>query len=100
MTRRAKQTELRAAVQAFLSKTALESDYWEPGQNEGIVKSGLIILELNKELFPDSYNKIRADVDADIAFVQQRRGTEQHRQVMDAAAKNMLATLSALAGAR
>jgi len=95
---RAKQGALRSSIQAFLSKNAIEPSYWEPGHNEGIVKGGLIILELNKELFPDSYARIRADIEADMAFVQQHRNQEEHRLAMDAAAKNIITILRALAG--
>jgi hypothetical protein len=96
--RKAKQVELKSAVQAFLKDNPIQPSYWEPGQNEGIIKSGLIILELHKDLFPDSYSKIREDIKADIEFAQQHRDTQNNRDAMDAAAKNILTILKALAG--
>lgn len=95
--RHAKQVELQSSIKVFLAKYPAEPTYWEPGQNEGIVKSGLIILELNKDLFPESYAKIRGDIDADMAFVQQHRDKQEHRAAMNAAAKNVITILRALA---
>lgn len=96
--RKAKQAELKSSIQAFLKDNPIQPSYWEPGQNEGIVKSGLIILELNKDLFPDSYSKISEDIKVDIEFAQQHRDTQNNREAMDAAAKNILTILKALAG--
>jgi hypothetical protein len=98
VVRRAKQDALRSSIQAFLAKYPTAPSYWEPGQNEGIIKSGLIILELHKDLFPDSYAKIRSDVDADISFAQQHRDGQDQRAAMYTAAKNVLTVLKALAG--
>lgn len=96
--RLAKQVALRGSVKEFLRSNSIDASYWSPGQNEGIVKSGLILLEMNKDLFPDSYSRIRADIDADIAFAQQHRDSQEQRVAMDVAAKNMLTLLKALAG--
>lgn len=96
--RESKQIELRAAIKEFLSKTPINSSYWEPGQNEGIIKSGLIILELYRDLFPETYLRIKKDIDADITYAQQYRDKEEQRRALDTAAKSILTTLKALSG--
>lgn len=99
VARQARQAALRSSAQAFLATNNLDPSYWDPGMNEGIVKGGLILLELNRDLFPDTYSKIRSDIDADLAFVQQHRDEQSHRAAMEAAAKNVVTIIRALAGA-
>jgi hypothetical protein len=69
-----------------------------PGRNKGIVKSGLIILEMNKNLFPETYVKIKSDIEKDIAYTQQYRDKYKQRPVMQKAAESIYFILKALSG--
>jgi hypothetical protein len=69
---------------------------YSPGKNEGIVKSGLIILEMNKELYPDSYSMIRSDVQKELLYVQEHR--DNNREVIYNLAENLYLVLKALSG--
>lgn len=96
--RAAKQAELNAAAKRFITNNQMTTSYWVPGENEGIIKSGLILLELYKELYPDAYARIKSDIDADLDYAKKHRDEQQHRQSMETAAKSIIKTIKTLAG--
>ena len=98
MVRAAKQAELTAAAKKFISNNQMTTSYWVPGENEGIIKSGLILLELYKELYPDAYVRIKSDIDADLDYAQKHRDEQEQRQSMETAAKSIIKTIKTLAG--
>lgn len=94
-----KQRELmQTTIRSFLDDYPTSPSYWNPGQNEGIVKSGLIILEMNKELFPETYDKIKSDIEKDMVYAQQHRDQQEHRQAIKVAADNIYFVLKTLSG--
>lgn len=96
--RLAKQESLRTAVQGFIKNNYAEVTQFDIGANEGIVNSGLIILEIHQELFPDTYKKIKSEFITDNEFVQNYRDKHEHRRASEVAAQRMLTLLKALAG--
>jgi F0F1-type ATP synthase membrane subunit a len=52
LVRQKKQQELREAIKKFINEDSLHASYYEPGESEGLINSGLIILEQYKELYP------------------------------------------------
>lgn len=98
IVRAAKQAELNAAAKRFISNNQMTTSYWVSGENEGIIKSGLILLELYKELYPDTYARIKSDIDADLDYAQKHRDGQEQRQAMETAAKSIIKTIKTLAG--
>lgn len=98
IVRGAKQAELRKAAKKFLADNRYYSSYWNTGKNEGFIKSGLILLELYKELYPDTYQRIKSDVNLDMAYAQNFRDKAHQRQSMQTAAESIRMTIKSLAG--
>ena len=83
---RRKREDLRVSAQAFLNQYPTFTSYWNSGQNEGIAKSGLLILEMYSDLYPESYHQIKLDIQADVSFAQEHRNESLQRQAMKNAA--------------
>lgn len=96
--RKEKMDSLRSAIRSYIYGNKLSSNYWNSGDNEGIINSGLAILEINKELFPDTYAKIKSDIESDLKFSQQHRDSGDERYAVSKAANNIVMTLKALSG--
>lgn len=90
IVRQERQQALRKAAQTYIQTNSLTTSYWQPGVNEGIVKSGLAILEVYKEVIPETYASIKLDIEEDMNFGQQHRDKEEQRQALETAAKNMI----------
>ena len=88
---------LQTDAQAFLNQYPTFTSYWNSGQNEGIAKSGLLILEMYKDLFLENYNVIKSDIYEDVNFAQEHRDQSQQRQAMKNAAENVYHIFKTLA---
>ncbi|MFQ5753401.1 MAG: hypothetical protein ACE5HI_15535 [bacterium] len=88
---------LETDAQAFLNQYPTFTSYWNSGQNEGIAKSGLLILEMYKDLYPENYDKIKSDIYEDVNFAQEHRDESQQRQAMKNAAENVYHIFKTLA---
>lgn len=98
IVRQERQQALREAANNFIQTNSLTTSYWQPGVNEGIVKSGLAILEVYNDVIPDTYTLIRFDMGEDVKFGKQHRDKEEQRQALDNAAKTMITLFKTLAG--
>lgn len=90
--------ELKKSAQSFIKQHPSFRDYWNEGKNEGIAKSGLIVLELHKDIFPDNYDSIKKDIEKDIAYSKEHRDESGQRQSLEAAAQAIYSTMQTLAG--
>jgi len=93
-----KMTQLRASAKSFISQHPTFRSYWEEGINEGVAKSGLIVLEMHKDLFPENYASIKSDIEKDIAYSKEHRDSSGQRQSLEAAAELIYSTMTTLAG--
>jgi hypothetical protein len=98
VVRAARHAELKSAARLFLSNKPLNPSYFEPGENEGIIKSGLILLELYKDLYPETYARIKTDIESDLKYAQSHRNKSEQRESLDSAAKAILKVISILSG--
>lgn len=71
-------------------------DYWNPGQNAGILYTVLILLENNKDLYPEMYEIYKMDV-IDKNKMLNSNDDSKNRQQMETAAKTALQILNSLA---
>lgn len=101
IVRQNKQKELRVAVKEFINGTSLHASYYEPGESEGIINSGLIILEQYKELYPDQYLRIKQQIESELRRAKEidDRQSIAYRELMEQTGKSMGVTLKKLAGA-
>ena len=70
IVRQQKQKELRIAVKEFIGNDSLYASYFSPGESEGIINSGLIILEQYKELFPEQYLRIKQQIISELKYAK------------------------------
>ncbi len=89
---------LKASAKAFVEQHPSFRSYWKAGENEGIAKSGVIVLEMHKDLFPDNYKSIKADIEKDISYSKKHRDQAAQRQSLEAAAQTIYSTMKTLAG--
>ena len=96
---KAKQIEsLTKSAKTFIMEYPSFRYYWEEGENEGIAKSGLLILEMHKNLFPDNYETIKADIEKDIEYSKEHRNESGQRHALKSAAQTIYSTMRTLAG--
>lgn len=89
-----KKFEFKSAAKSFVN-TYPSLSYWEPGQNEGVANSGLLLLEMYKDLFPETYLKIKKDFENDTNFSKENRDQAGQRQSLETAAKNIYTLIKA-----
>ena len=101
VVRQNKQKELRLAVKEFINGTSFHASYYEPGESEGIINSGLIILEQYKELYLDQYERIKNGIESELKRAKEidDRQSIEYRDLMKQTGKSMGVTLEKLAGA-
>lgn len=100
MLRQKKQQELRTAVKEFIDGDRLNASYYQPGESEGIINSGLIILEQYKELYPEQYQRIKDQIESDLQSAKSisDRKSPAYRELMEQTGVSMGVTLKRLAG--
>lgn len=89
---------LTQSAKNFIDEYPSFRDYYDEGENEGIAKSGLVILEMHRELFPDSYETIKADIELDIKYSKENRDKSGQSQSLETAAQTIYSTMRTLAG--
>ena len=101
LVRQKKQQELREAIKKFINEDSLHASYYEPGESEGLINSGLIILEQYKELYPEQYLRIKQQVESELQRAKEinDRESSSYRELMNQTGKSMGVTLKKLAGA-
>ncbi|EPW3765988.1 hypothetical protein ACWI58_001371 [Vibrio fluvialis] len=93
-----KMEQLRDSARSFIKQYPSYRDYWDEGANEGIAKSGLLVLEVHKELFPETYESMKNDIKKDIDYSKQYRDQSGQRQALENVAQAVYSTMKTLAG--
>lgn len=73
-------------------------DTLKPGENEGIVYSGLAFLEKYKEVYPDSYQMLKENALADIGKAKAESLNYDYQRKMEQAASAMYRVVASIAG--
>ena len=83
--------ELLSTIPSFI-------DRYNPGANEGTVYNGIAFLEKYKDLFPESYELIKANAINDIKTAKATRGSDEQLEVMEIAANAIRQVIEGIAG--
>lgn len=98
---RLREDELQRRAQASVDATALlESMHvqrFDPGGNEGAIWSGIAYLERYRDLFPETYKLMQADILEDFAAADGDRESSGSSEVLFQTAKSMEQILRGLA---
>jgi len=84
-----KQESLSESAKSFIDTYPSFRSYWDAGENEGIAKSGLLILEMHQDLFPETYIQIKNDLEEDLKFGREFRNQEEQRFTSQTSAKQI-----------
>ena len=93
-----KKIQVEREASSLLSRMPSHVNKYEPGENEGIVYSVLRFLESRKNQTPELYKQFKENILSDVEAAKGLRGTEQHREIIEDAAKASLLLLSSMAG--
>tara|TARA_R110001583_G_scaffold44966_2_gene142192 strand:- start:2389 stop:2862 length:474 start_codon:yes stop_codon:yes gene_type:complete len=91
-----RKVQIRKNASALLESYPSFANQYKPGQNEGMVNGLLILLEENKDLYPDTYNQYRTNVMKKIVRADIINEYEK-RDLMEEAGNSALQFLKALA---
>lgn len=71
--------------------------YYEPGENEGVLYGTLVLLEKNKDIFPETYELYKKDVIQKIEKSNRETDIFRRREQMEIAGKAAMQFLKLLA---
>lgn len=91
-----KRAELRETATSFINKYPEFTNYWNEGQNEGIANSGIIVLEMYRDLFPENYERIRNNTQQDIEKAKNATMDSQKREFLEGSAENIYLLMKTL----
>ena len=88
--------EFKNEAKNILNSSPTYINYWDPGQNAGMLYAVLILLENYKDLYPEMYETYKIDV---ISKIKKHNSNDDpnNRQQMETAAKTALQILKSLA---
>lgn len=86
---------LRTDAKRLLESSPSYVSYYEPGENEGLIYSLLILLESNKDIYPETYNSYKRTVIERIAKADSV-DVYKKRVIMEDSGKSALQFLKSL----
>lgn len=88
--------QMRKDAKQILSKLPLVLNYLDAGENEGVIYSTLILLEANKDIFPDTYELFKQNVIQRIEKVNIETERAKKREQLELAGNSALQFLKSL----
>lgn len=88
---------LKIEAKALLEKMPSYISYCEPGENEGIVYSILILLEENSDIFSETYEQYKINVISKIEKANNECDVYEKRKLLDEAGNSAKRILQSLA---
>lgn len=84
------------------AKKILESapsyiSFYEPGENQGILYSTLVLLESNKDIYPETYELYKKDVIKKIEKSNEEKDSYTRKEQMEIAGKSAMQFLKSIA---
>ena len=89
--------EVRLEAQNMLKSYPNYISYYEPGENEGVLYGTLVLLEKNKDIFPETYELYKKDVIQKIEKSNRETDIFRRREQMEIAGKAAMQFLKLLA---
>lgn len=89
--------ELKTEAKVLLENTPSYISYYEAGENEGVVYSILILLEGNKDIFPETYEMYKTNVISKIEKANNESDVYTKRDLLEEAGKASKQILKSLA---
>lgn len=87
---------VRAEAKALLENVPSYIDYYNPGENEGLLLGTLSLLEKNKDLFPETYEIFKMEVIQKIENSNNEFDTSKRREQMEIAGNSAVRLLKSL----
>lgn len=88
---------IKLEAQKILESSPSYISLYEPGENEGVLYSILILLEKNKDIFPETYELYKKDVIMKIEKSNAEKDIFRRREQMEIAGKSGVQFLKSLA---
>ncbi len=89
--------EVRLEAQELLKSYPSYISYYNPGENEGVLYGILVLLEKNKDIFPETYESYKKDVLQKIETSNNESDMYKRREQMEIAANSAMQFLKSLA---
>ncbi len=88
---------VRLEAQNLLENIPSSIDYYNPGENEGLLLSALALLEKNKDIFPETYEIYKLEVIQKIKKADKESDIFRKREQMEIAGNSAIRLLKSLA---
>lgn len=88
---------VRLEAKNLLEKVPLSIDYYNPGENQGLLLSTLFLIEKNKDLFPETYEIYKLTVVEEIKYANDESDIFRKRERMEIAGNSAVRLLKSLA---
>ncbi len=88
---------VRLEAKNLLEKVPLSIDYYNPGENQGLLLSTLFLIEKNKDLFPETYEIYKLTVVEEIKYANNESDIFRKRERMEIAGNSAVRLLKSLA---
>lgn len=89
--------EIRLEAQDLLKSYPSYISYYNPGENQGLLYGILVLLEKNKDIFPETYESYKKDVLQKIETSNNEPDMYKKREQMEIAANSAMQFLKSLA---
>ena len=88
--------KVKNEAKEILTSLPTHISYWEPGTNEGILYIGLILLENNKDIYPETYELYKINVTDKIKISNKENNDYKKQELMQNAGEMALQIIKSL----